>query len=282
MSARFRNGASALVLGALTLGLMAQTALAGEWDREGSLKDPVQERSLSLAANVAFTSDYVFRGFSQSGEHFAVQGGFDASYGILYAGTWASSLDFGNAPINCGNPGSTGDCADVELDLYAGIKPTLGPISLDLGVIGYLYPDAEDPTAELDYLELKMGASVKPVDQLTLGGTVFYSPEYTGETGNVWTLQGNAAYELPKLGEITPTLSGTLGGVIGDDPAFNTVFGNGDDSYVYWNLGAAFNYDKFTLDLRYWDTNVSNAGNFCDGSVFQCDARFVATLTAAF
>jgi uncharacterized protein (TIGR02001 family) len=264
---------------------MAHSAVASDLlDREGSLKDPApaaEERALSASANVAYTTNYMFRGYSQSADHFAVQGGFDLAYGMLYAGTWASSLDFGAAPCP-GAAGGAGDCADVELDLYAGIKPTLGPINLDAGVIGYLYPDARDKGAELDYLELKLGASTKLIDPLTIGGTVFYSPEYTGKTGDVWTLQGNVAYELPKFAEITPTLSGTLGDVIGNTDAFNTAFGNGEDSYLFWNAGVAFNYDKFTLDLRYWDTNVSNANNFCDGDILQCDAKFVATVSAAF
>jgi uncharacterized protein (TIGR02001 family) len=199
---------------------------------------------------------------------------------MLYAGTWASSIDFGNAP--CGAASGKGDCADVELDVYGGIKPKLGQLDLDLGVIGYLYPAAQDDATELDYVELKFGASIKPMDPLTLTGTVFYSPEYTGETGNVWTLQGNAAYELPKLHDITPTLSATLGDVIGEADAFKTVIANGDDSYLFWNAGLALNYDKFTLDLRYWDTDISDTGGFCSGSIFQCDERFVATLSASF
>jgi uncharacterized protein (TIGR02001 family) len=278
MSARFRNAASAAILGALSLGLMAHSAAAGDlFDREGSMKDPVEERTLSATANVALTSDYVFRGISQSAGHPAVQGGFDLGYGMLYAGTWASSLDFG--------PNATGtkDLADLELDVYGGIKPTLGPISLDIGAIGYLYPAASDEGAELDYLEFKFGGSTKPIDQLTIGSTVFYSPEYTGKTGDVWTLQSNAAYELPKLGEITPTLSATLGDVIGSNNVnFQNVISNGEDSYLFWNAGAAFNYDKFTLDLRYWDTNISDRNDFCSGSLFQCDSRFVATVSAAF
>ena len=39
------------------------------------------------------------------------------------------------------------------------------------------------PAAELDYVELKLGASMSPVDKLTVGGTFFWSPDYTGELG---------------------------------------------------------------------------------------------------
>jgi uncharacterized protein (TIGR02001 family) len=42
------------------------------------------------SANVALTSDYVFRGVSQTDEDPAIQGGFDVSHDSgLYIGTWA-------------------------------------------------------------------------------------------------------------------------------------------------------------------------------------------------
>ena len=40
--------------------------------------------------------------------------------------------------------------------------------------------------------------------------------------------------------------------------------------------------DNFSLDFRYWDTNISNKGNFCGGNTFQCDERYVATAKVTF
>src|SRR5262249_58177814 len=64
----------------------------------GSIKDqpppPPQERC-KLSANIALATEYVFRGFSQTSEGAAVQGGFDATCGMFYAGVWASNLDWG-------------------------------------------------------------------------------------------------------------------------------------------------------------------------------------------
>src|SRR5690606_281944 len=48
-----------------------------------------------LSYNIGVTTDYVFRGFTQTGEDPAVFGGIDLGYGMFYAGTWASSVDFG-------------------------------------------------------------------------------------------------------------------------------------------------------------------------------------------
>ncbi|MEO1474307.1 MAG: TorF family putative porin, partial [Pseudomonadota bacterium] len=47
-----------------------------------------------FSGNVTLTSDYVWRGISQSNEDLAIQGGFDYANGMFYAGTWASSIDF--------------------------------------------------------------------------------------------------------------------------------------------------------------------------------------------
>ncbi|MCF6200134.1 MAG: TorF family putative porin [Hyphomicrobiaceae bacterium] len=265
------------LLGGMAATMMSVPAIAGdifERDRGESMKDAPMEtgRRLELSANVGLTSDYVFRGVSQTAEHPAIQGGFDATYGMLYAGVWASNLDFGGTAAGK-------DVADIELDLYVGITPKLGPISLDLGVIGYLYPGASDQGAELDFLELKAGATVSPADGLTLGGTAYYSPEYTGKLGETWTLEGNVEVGLPKLGMITPTFSALVGTVIGQN---NSGILFGQDEYVYWNVGLGLAYDKFNLDVRYWDTDVSETAATCSGSLFQCDSRFVVGLTASF
>ena len=75
------------------------------------------------------------------------------------------------------------------MTFIAGLKPVFGPVSFDLGVIYYTYPHANDSGAELNFFEVKAGASVSPWKDGTIGGTVFYSPEYTGEIGDVWTFE---------------------------------------------------------------------------------------------
>ena len=56
-------------------------------------------RRCTLSANVAIASDYVFRGFSQTAEGLAIQGGFDATCGSFYIGVWASNLDLAGAAV---------------------------------------------------------------------------------------------------------------------------------------------------------------------------------------
>jgi uncharacterized protein (TIGR02001 family) len=259
---------------AAAVAMFASPVLADGMRR--SIKDaPVaEERRCKLSANVALASEYVFRGISQTAEGPAIQGGFDATCGIFYAGVWASNLDFGGVAGE--------DIANIEMDWYLGIKPVTGKITWDLGVIYYTYPRAFDPLLELNYVELKVGASGEIWKDGTLGVTVFYSPDYQLETGPVWTVETAFAQVLPKIGMFTPTFSALLGYQVGDDLAYNVLVGNGDDNYLYWNVGLTLGFhEKWSLDFRYWDSNLSsNAGGsaWCEGQIFQCDERFVATL----
>lgn len=230
----------------------------------GSAKDATvmpAPHDWAISYNFAVTSDYVFRGFSQSAEDPAVQAGVDVTYKLFYIGAWGSTIDFG------------GD-ENVEIDFYGGIKPVWGPLTFDLGVIYYYYPGASSG-ADLDFFELKAGVSGSPWRDATLGGLVFWTPEGTANTGEIWTFEAAFAQVLPKLRDITPTFSATLGYQIGDDDDPEYLAAVNDDSYLYWNAGVSLGFhERFAIDLRYWDTNVTG---ICSGPTFQCDERFVAT-----
>ena len=54
----------------------------------------------SFSANVTAVSDYVFRGITQTDSHPAIQGGFDYAHASgLYAGLWASNVDFNDGGV---------------------------------------------------------------------------------------------------------------------------------------------------------------------------------------
>jgi uncharacterized protein (TIGR02001 family) len=260
------------VVGALVISLLAGPAMA-QGLKDGPAMTPA--RALEWTANFGVTSDYIFRGFSQSREHTAVQGGIDVTYGLFYAGVWASSIDFGDVAGR--------NVAVAEVDFVAGIKPKFGPVTFDFGVIYYTYPGAFDPGVELNYVELKVGASVEAWKGGTVGLTGFYSPEYTGKTGDVFTLEGAISHELPKLHSITPTFSALLGYQKGDSAAYSAVFADGGDHYWYWNAGVTFAFhERFSIDVRYWGT--SNSDGFCNalGKLFNCDDRVVGTAKMTF
>ena len=76
------------------------------------------------------------------------------------------------------------------------IKPVTGKITWDLGVIYYSYPNGSrfgvnalgvTDKRNYDYFELKVGASGDIWKDGTVGVTVFYSPDYQYQAGNVWT-----------------------------------------------------------------------------------------------
>ena len=229
----------------------------------GAARAEDEKREFSWSMTATGTSDYMFRGFSQTREDPAFQLSFDATYGIFYAGVWGSNIDFDEA---------NAFKEDIEIDFYAGITPTLGSVTFDLGVLYYFYPGVDDNAlgGEADYVELKAGAKTTIAEKLALAGYVYWTPDNFGETGSVVTLEGSANYTLPEVWKFTPTVGGTLGFA----KAENDIFGGGDD-YVYWNAGLALAIEKFTFDFRYWDTDLNDAT--CKGEAFQCDERFVFT-----
>ena len=94
MNARLQKIAGGFAA-ALAVLMLAGPALADGMGRRGSIKDPPKPAErCKHSANVALTTEYVFRGFSQTSQGPAVQGGYDLTCGIFYAGVWASSLDF--------------------------------------------------------------------------------------------------------------------------------------------------------------------------------------------
>lgn len=267
------------VCGALGVALLASAGGALADGYEVAAPAAADEgRKFTWSFNLAGTSDYVFRGISQTDNDPTIQGGVDVAYGILYAGAWASGLDFGGPPST-----GLGEDAQIEIDWYGGIKPTwnspFGTMNLDFGVIYYSYPGAADFAANLDYVEFKAGYSWSVLHpSLTTGTTVYYSPDYTLETGPVWTIETLAAWTLPQFHIFTPVINGVLGwqkGDSGEGYAVN-VLGN-DDEYYYWNAGLALTVEKITFDFRYWDTNIGNdAGGLCARANL-CDERFVFT-----
>ena len=88
--------------------------------------------SAELVFNAGVTTDYRYRGISQSRLKPALQGGVDFSEGGFYLGAWASSIKW----IKDGGGG-----ASVELDLYGGYKGELAKdLGFDVGVLSYQYP----------------------------------------------------------------------------------------------------------------------------------------------
>lgn len=93
-----------------------------------------------LSGNFALTSNYVFRGISQTENLPAIQGSLTYLLPVgLYVSVWGSNVKF------------TGTDATVELDTIAGYRSSIGEdFSLDINFARYNYPSAR----ELNYNEI--------------------------------------------------------------------------------------------------------------------------------
>jgi len=236
----FRNAAKLSAAAALVAG----ASVSGAAFAQDAASGP------TVSFNFGAATDYMFRGVSQTNEKAQAFAGVDLSYNMFYAGAWTSNVDFSNA----------GDTStSQEVDLYAGVKPTLGPINLDLGGIYYGYLD--QPTGSpVDYWEF-YGKASHAFGPLTVGAAAFWSPEFTGKTGDAWYFEGNAAYAVnDKL-----SFSGALGHQSIDLAS----------DYTTWNLGVSYMpVSNVTLDVRYHDTDIKGFD--------AAKGRVVASLKAAF
>ncbi len=200
--------------------------------------------------NAAATSDYVFRGVSQTEQDPAMSAGADVSVGQVYAGAWASNVSF---------PGD--DDTQAEIDLYGGVRPEVAGFNLDLGVVGYFYTGQPD-AADYDYVELKAAAS-RAVGPATVGAAVYWSPDFFGASEDDATyIEANAA--------VSPAAKWTVSGAVGRQIL------SSDLDYTTWNVGAALALtDNLAVDVRYHDTDQHDFGDIYD-------ARAVASLKLVF
>ena len=205
---------------------------------------------IKWSANAAASSDYVFRGVSQTEEDPAISAGVDATIGAFYAGAWASNVSF---------PGD--DDTSAEIDLYGGVRPEVAGWTLDLGVVGYLYTNQPDG-ADYSYAEIKAAAS-RAVGPATVGAAVYWSPDFFGAAEDEATyVEANAAY--------SPADRWTVSGALGRQ------FVSSDFDYTTWNLGVAYALtDSLALDVRYHDTDEHDFGDIYG-------ARAVASIKAVF
>ncbi|MFQ6371568.1 TorF family putative porin [Shewanella sp. YIC-542] len=94
----------------------------------------------SVTGNIGATSNYLWRGVTQTANGAAVQGGIDYSHDSgFYLGTWGSNVDFG-------------DNTSYEIDFYGGFSNAINDdFSYDVGYLYYGYPDAD---GSIDFSEL--------------------------------------------------------------------------------------------------------------------------------
>lgn len=236
-----------------------------------------------IAFGSAIMSDYVFRGVTQSNHKPSVTAYFEPRYNInpnlqLYVGSSFESISFTNR-------------AAAEVDIYGGIRPTFGPVAFDFGVWGYLYPGGQcidngagncgpgvfevlpnfgSMKKDVSFYEVYGKVNYTFNDYFTLGGNVFYSPNFlnTGADGTYASITGKLTAPTTWFGSsgVGAYVSGEFGrqwlgtsdafygtGIVGDPFQFGIKYAD----YNTWNVGVGFTYKVFTLDLRYSGTDLS-------------------------
>ncbi|MGE0829729.1 MAG: TorF family putative porin, partial [Hyphomonadaceae bacterium] len=108
---------------------------------------------------------------------------------------------------------------------------------------------------------------------LTLGLGLYYSPEFTGEIGDGFYYEANAAYTINDMFSIS-------GGLGNQNVDIDSYFGPGEDSYTTWNIGGTLTAYGFGVDLRYSDTDIDPEFVGPSGDEVS-DGRVVLTLKRA-
>ena len=260
--------------------------------------DTAPPKAVTVSGSVGLTSDYRFRGVSQSDEQLAVQGGVTISHESgVYGGFWGSNL------AGWGTFGG----ANMELDLIAGFKLPVGGGTLDVGATWYMYPGGFNNT---DFIEpyAKLSGTVGPV-ALTAG--VAYAPKqealgawyangaaaaagvYTdpGDKNDNLYLWGDVSSAIPNTGLTVKAHAGYSNGNKGLGPFATSVAPTGE--YVDWLAGIDYTIagTPLTVGVAYTDTNISRSESAYlqpsfskgqDGTGSIAGATVLATLTAAF
>jgi uncharacterized protein (TIGR02001 family) len=211
-----------------------------------------------ISANIAVTSNYVWRGVTQTDDGAAVQGGIDwAHESGFYLGTWASNVEFKSdvevvGPGADGMPGTADDTVDivstgsgeVEWDLYGGYANEFGDFSYDVGYLYYAYPD----TKNADFGEIYGNLGWKWLSG-GLNYTVNSDVDGPGvfQTGDLFGYL-NLSFDLP----MDFSIGGTVGRYWFDDDGRRVDGDKLDLSYTYFQLDvgkSAGDWGDFTMSF---------------------------------
>ncbi len=214
-----------------------------------------------FSGNVAYTTDYRFRGISQGDRSQAIQGGFDIDLGSgFYFGTWASNVAAWSA-------------GTIEVDYYAGFSTDLSDsLAADVGVIYYNYPE-DDADPDLDYVEIYGSLSFQ---DLTVGAA--FSNDYFAATDTFWYLYGD--YSLGLTEAISLDLH--LGMNLFDGKDAGGAFGIGDpvdpnSSYLDYSVGLGASAVGLDWGISLVGTDLDKGE--CFGGSRLCDTTLVLSVS---
>jgi uncharacterized protein (TIGR02001 family) len=205
----------------------------------------------TFAYNVSLSSQYLYRGLTQSNYRPALAAGVDYSHASgFYAGVWASSITWlRNFGISSGR---------VEIDTYLGFKNTVGDFTYDVGYLRYNYPGS-----------VTEGFTKPDTDEIYLAGTFKeYTLKYshgvsnvfgTADSKNTYYLDLTAAFPLPQ----SMTLTAHVGRQAFKGPSADAA------SYTDWKLELGKDFGSgITAAVGYSGTNADKAFYLPPGKSF--------------
>lgn len=216
--------------------------------------------AFTSSGSVAMTSNYQYRGISQTSGTAAVQGALTLSHESgFYASVWASSVSFAQG---------------TEMDPSIGFAGKAGDIGYDVGVLQYAYPGARNPN---NFREVYGSVSA-------YGGKfgLAYSDDFFGETGKSLYTYVDYGTEVAAGVNVTAHVGYNMldGDYYGDLTTFQpdgvTAKFLDEDKYFDYKVGVNTAVTGITLEAAYVGTNLD------DDKVADVGGKFVFTASKAF
>lgn len=220
--------------------LIHAAAIAAACAAHGALAQDAKPDS-TISYNAAVTSDYRYRGISQTRLQPALQGGADYvnNKSGLYAGTWLSTIRWTK---------DAGGGGDIEWDLYAGKRGRLDQdISYDVGGLSYVYP--------ANGLEDVAGFSNANTTELY--GQLGYGPAYVKYSHAVTNLFGFVDSRHSGYTDLGANLDAGNGLTVNLHLGRQSVRHASTASYTDWKIGATQDFGVLSLALALIGTNAN-------------------------
>ncbi len=186
-----------------------------------------------VSTNIGVTSNYIWRGMTQSGNSTAFSGGLDwENASGFYAGTWISEA-----------------WTDYEMDLYGGYNGSFGDIGYGVGLVYYTYTGDEDA----NFLELALSGSFQ---MLSFGLDYTLSSEVNDTTAAEQYIDGDMHYYIGASFDLPEDFS--VGATVGQYAFEDDSVGGADFDFTYYKIDltkSAGDFGDVTLSVS--DTNIN-------------------------
>jgi opacity protein-like surface antigen len=275
-----------VILAAVAVSSLTAGALAADLPNKKAPLAPAPAATpdgFDFAFGAKLMSDYISRGITQSNHRPSGTVYFEPRYNIgdtqLYVGVQPWTVSLPTSP-------------SAEVDLYGGVRQTIGAFSVDVGGIYYLYPGnsrqywtdfatntflnpvgvsaaqcnggagvftgfcattARDPS----FLELYLKPSYNVTDSFNIGGNIYWSPNWNNYHFQSGYFSATAKYTF---GDSGFSVSGEFGRMVLGTTKAGSIFGVVRfPSYNTWNAGVSYAWKNLTADLRYTGSDLSKA-----------------------